>query len=101
MRDKPFAAYILTSRRRTVLYTGITNDIARRINEHRAGTRPAFTQRYSVTRLVYVEWFQEARGAIAREKQIKSGSRAAKIALIERANPEWRDLSVEMGLVET
>ena len=100
MRDKPFAVYILTTRHRTVLYTGVTNDLGRRINEHRMGTRPAFTRRYSVTRLVYVEWFPEARGAIAREKQIKGGSRAAKIALIERTNPEWKDLAVEMGLVE-
>ena len=99
MRDKPFAVYILTTRHRTVLYTGVTNDIARRIHEHRTGARPAFTRRYNVSRLVYVEWFQDARHAITREKQIKGGSRADKVALIERANPEWKDLAVEMGLV--
>ena len=99
MRDIPFAVYILTRRRRSVLYTGVTNDIGRRINEHRSGDRPSFTRRYSVTRLVYVEWFRDAKSAIAREKQIKGGSRADKIALIERGNPQWKDLAVEMGLV--
>ena len=99
MRDIPFAVYILTTRRHTVLYTGVTNNIARRINEHRTGSRPSFTRRYCVTRLVHVEWFDDARSAIAREKQIKAGSRADKIALIERANPEWKNLAVEMGLV--
>ncbi|HEU4828520.1 MAG TPA: GIY-YIG nuclease family protein, partial [Gemmatimonadales bacterium] len=99
MRDKPFAVYILTTRRRTVLYTGVTNDIGRRINEHRMGLRPSFTRRYNVTRLVHVEWFRDARTAIAREKQIKGGSRPDKVALIERGNPGWNDLAVEMGLV--
>ncbi len=99
MRDIPFAVYILTTRRRTVLYTGVTNDMGRRIHEHRTGARPGFTRRYCATRLVYVEWFRDARNAIAREKQIKGGSRADKVALIERVNPEWKDLAVEMGLV--
>ena len=99
MRHKPFAVYILTTRRRTVLYTGVTNDLERRIHEHRMGIRPSFTRHYCVTRLVYVEWCRDARGAISREKQIKGGSRADKVALIERTNPEWRDLASQMGLV--
>ena len=93
MRTLPFAVYILTTRRNTVLYTGVTNDLERRLTEHRAGLGGRFTRRYCAVRLVYVEYYADARTAIAREKQIKVGSRARKIALIERENPGWVDLA--------
>ena len=92
MRTTPFAVYILTTRRNTVLYTGITNDLARRLAEHRAGLGGRFTRRYSVVRLVYVEYYEDARTAIAREKQIKAWRREKKLALVHATNPTWRDL---------
>ena len=95
----PGVTVTATNQGTNIAYTGVTNDIGRRIHEHRTGARPGFTRRYCATRLVYVEWFRDARNAIAREKQIKGGSRADKVALIERVNPEWKDLAVEMGLV--
>jgi putative endonuclease len=91
MRDRYFV-YILTNDRNTVLYTGVTNSLARRIGEHRAGLS-SFTRRYNVHKLVYFEEFQDINDAIAREKQIKGGSRRKKVALIYSMNPDWRDLS--------
>jgi putative endonuclease len=79
-----------------VLYTGITNHIERRIEEHRARRVPGFSARYNVRELVYFEVFGDVRAAIAREKQIKGWLRTKKIALIESINPGWRDLSVEL-----
>jgi len=93
MRFRTLAVYILTNSRRTVLYVGVTNDLVRRLLQHRTGTGSRFAQRYQADRLVHVEFFADARFAIAREKQLKAGSRARKVALIERGNPEWRDLS--------
>jgi putative endonuclease len=89
-----FFVYILASANspRPVLYTGVTNDLERRLAEHRL-TPSGFTGRYGVTKLVYFEWTASAREAIAREKRIKGWSRARKVALIERANPEWRELA--------
>ena len=84
--------YILASRSR-VLYTGVTNNLERRVWEHKAGTADGFTKRYLVTKLVYMETFGDARTAIDREKQIKNWRREKKIALIESMNPEWADLS--------
>jgi putative endonuclease len=91
MRDRYFV-YILTNDRHTVLYTGITNDLLRRVGQHRAKQVQGFTARYNVDRLVYFEEFSDANAAIAREKQIKAGSRKRKVALIDRMNPDWRDL---------
>ncbi len=85
--------YILTNCGRTVLYTGVTNDIIRRVWQHRHPTRPCFTARYNVTRLVWYETNDDPLAAIAREKQIKAGSRQDKVGLIEAINPTWRDLS--------
>jgi putative endonuclease len=90
--DRQFYVYILTNRRNTVLYTGVTNDLLRRVNEHRTKAVAGFTRRYNVDKLVYYETTDDATGAIMREKQIKAGSRAKKIELINRMNPEWRDL---------
>ncbi len=75
------------------LYVGITNDLEKRLFEHRRGITEGFTKKYNVHRLVYFEQTDEPLAAIAREKQIKGLSRAKKIALIEGHNPEWRDLS--------
>ena len=85
--------YILTNRTNGVLYTGVTNDIARRLEEHRLGMGSAFTKKYKTTKLVYLEQYQDSWTAILREKQIKGGSRRKKIQLIESLNPEWKDLS--------
>lgn len=83
--------YILTNRSRT-LYVGVTNDLDRRLAEHRAGTGSRFASHYLVDRLVWVEPSTDIRAAITREKQIMGWTRARKIALIEAGNPEWRDL---------
>jgi len=88
--------YILTNRRHTVLYTGVTSNIARRVQQHKEGCGSAFTRRYNVTKLVFVEWLPTIEEAIAAEKQIKAGSRAKKIARIDEMNPEWRDLAEDL-----
>ena len=96
-RLRSYWVYILASRSR-VLYVGVTNDLARRLAEHRAGEGGAFTKRYHVHRLVYVEEHADVRDAIACEKTIKGWKRARKVALIEKSNPEWRDLGAsEVG----
>ena len=89
----PYYVYILTNKAGSVLYTGLTNDLKRRVYEHREKLIPGFTARYEASRLVYYETTDEAISAIAREKQIKAGSRAKKVALIEAMNPGWDDLS--------
>ncbi|MGE5271851.1 MAG: GIY-YIG nuclease family protein [Thiohalocapsa sp.] len=90
--QQQYWVYILTNGRNTVLYTGVTGDLVRRIYEHREKLVPGFTTRYNVSKLVYFEPFQDALSSIAREKQIKAGSRQKKIDLIKVMNPEWRDL---------
>jgi len=87
-----YFVYILTNRRNTVLYTGVTNDLVRRVSEHRAKLTGGFTARYNVDKLVFYERTTDVNAAIAREKQIKGGSRHRKIALINDMNPDWRDL---------
>lgn len=96
MRDRLYCVYILTNDRWTVLYTGVTGDLPKRVHEHRMGLVAGFTKRYNVHRLVWYEWTDNPEAAIAREKQIKAGSRAKKIALIASMNPEWRDLSDDL-----
>ena len=83
---------IMTNKSRT-LYTGVTNDLQRRVYQHKNKIVPGFTQKYNITRLVYFEDTGELLSAREREKQIKGWLRAKKIALIESMNPEWRDLS--------
>ena len=92
---KNFYVYMMTNRTRSVLYTGVTNSLERRIWFHRNSENKSFTKTYRVDRLVYYEHFNEARYAIAREKEIKGWTRAKKIALIESVNPNWDDLSRE------
>ena len=89
---KTYYVYILASLTR-VLYTGVTNDLERRVREHKEKRNEGFTCRYHVDRLVYFEQFVEIVDAIAREKQIKGWKRVKKIALIESKNAKWEDLS--------
>jgi len=91
---KNYYAYIMANRTR-ILYTGVTNDLERRVYEHKNGITPGFTSKYNITRLVYYESFSDIRDAIAREKRIKGWLRAKKIALIESVNPKWEDSSEE------
>ena len=90
--EKVYCIYILTNQRHTVLCTGVTGDLKSRVHQHREKLLPGFTNRYNVCKLVYYEAGYNASGAIAREKQIKAGSRQKKTELINRLNPEWRDL---------
>ena len=96
MLDKQYYVYIMTNKHHTVLYTGVTNDLQRRAYEHRTGQGGGFTSRYNVKKLIWYEISQDVNAAIAREKQIKGGSRKKKIALIEQMNPEWQDLYDEL-----
>ena len=87
-----FFVYILANRSRT-LYVGVTNDVVRRVAQHRAGLGSRFTRRYAIQRLVFVESAARARDAIAREKQIKRWSRRKRVALVAEHNPDWTDLA--------
>jgi len=89
-----YYVYILTNKSRT-LYTGVTNDLERRVYEHKQKLIPGFTRKYNISRLVFFEVTPDVRAAISREKQIKGWTRTKKIALIESENPRWRDLSVD------
>jgi putative endonuclease len=86
----------MTNKNNTVLYTGVTNDLKRRVYEHKEKLIDGFTKRYNVNKLVYYEVLGDIGGAITREKQIKAGSRQKKIILIERVNKEWKDLYDEL-----
>ena len=88
--------YIMTNRPDGVLYVGVTSDLKRRVYEHRNGLLEGFSNRYQLHRLVYFEVAVEMYSAIAREKQLKAGSRRKKVTLIEAKNPEWRDLYEEL-----
>jgi putative endonuclease len=92
---KTFYVYILASKTGT-LYTGITNNLKRRVFEHKTGQIPGFTQRYHIDRLLYVETFKTAMSAIKREKQIKAFRREKKIKLIDTKNPQWIDLAEKL-----
>ncbi|HBG25703.1 MAG: excinuclease ABC subunit C [Planctomycetes bacterium GWF2_41_51] len=84
--------YIMTNMNNTVIYTGVTNDLIRRVFQHKNKKGSAFTKKYNINKLVYFETFNKIMDAIAAEKQIKAGSRAKKIQLIKSKNPEWKDL---------
>ncbi len=96
MLDKQYYVYIMTNLHHTVLYTGMTNNLLRRVMEHRSGQGSEFTKKYHATKLVYYECGNDVHAVLAREKQIKAGSRQKKIDLINRLNPEWKDLSEEI-----
>jgi len=86
----------MTNKNNTVLYTGITNDLKRRAYEHKEKLIEGFTKKYNINKLVYYEIFREVEGAILREKQVKAGSRAKKIELINSINREWNDLYYQL-----
>ena len=86
------AVYIVTNKRNGTLYVGVTSDLVRRAYEHRTGAVPGFSSRYGCKVLVWYAQYEDMLSAIAREKQIKAGSRKKKLALIEDINPEWQDL---------
>ncbi|HEY45823.1 MAG: excinuclease ABC subunit C [Anaerolineae bacterium SM23_ 63] len=88
--------YIMTNQHNTVLYIGVTNDIKRRMHQHKTKQADSFTKKYNVDKLVYYETCEDVKATIAREKQLKGGSRKKKVDLIERCNPEWRDLYDEI-----
>jgi putative endonuclease len=90
-----YYVYIVTNQRNGTLYTGVTNDLKRRVWQHKNKALPGFTAQYGLGILVYFEACQSPSAAIGREKQIKAGSRAKKLALIERDNPQWLDLSAD------
>jgi len=90
--DRVFHVYILAGKS-GVLYTGMTNNLVRRVYQHKQKQVPGFTQKYNVTQLVWFEAHGRATNAIAREKQIKASSRSKKVALVEAANPRWKDLN--------
>jgi len=94
--DKLYAVYIMTNKWKKVLYTGVTNDLIRRVIEHKDGVVESFTSRYKVNKLVYYEVTDSIESAILREKQIKGGSRNDKIELVNSMNSEWNDLSEEL-----
>ena len=87
-----YYVYIMTNKNNTVLYTGVTNDLIRRVYEHKEKLVKCFTRKYNVTKLVYYEVLEDPENAILREKQIKAGSRQKKIALVNSMNSEWKDL---------
>ena len=95
MGNKQYCVYILTNSRHTVLYTGVTNNLERRLSEHKNKMGSAFTKRYNIDKLVYFECGDDINVAITREKQIKAGSRQDKIDLINTMNPAWKDLYEE------
>ncbi len=88
----------MTNKRNNVLYTGISNEVLRRVHEHKIKfDTKSFTARYNINKLVYIESYDNAADAIIREKQIKNGSRKKKIELIESVNPGWKDLSEDLS----
>ena len=92
MSTKQPATYIMANKRNGTLYTGVTSDLIKRIYEHKYANVPGFTQKYGCKFLVYYELIEDMRSAIAREKQLKGGSRKKKLILIEKLNPYWEDL---------
>ncbi len=92
MSNKQPAVYIMTNKRNGTLYTGVTSDLIKRVYEHKYADVDGFTQKYACKNLVYYELVDDMISAIAREKQLKGGSRKNKLALIEKINPYWDDL---------
>jgi putative endonuclease len=92
MKEHRYFVYLLASRRNGTLYVGVTSDLTARVGQHRDGVHDGFTRKYGVHMLVWFEEFADVRDAIRREKQIKKWERAWKLELIEKDNPDWRDL---------
>lgn len=93
--SQQYYVYIVTNKHNTVLYTVVTNDLARRVSEHKLKLLPGFTSKYNANKLVSYEVFEEIDAAIAREKQIKARSRQKKLDLVRSINPEWKELLQE------
>jgi putative endonuclease len=93
---RQYYVYILASKRNGTLYIGVTNDLIRRVEEHKQGKGSTFTKKYGVDRLVYYDYTDDVSGAILREKQLKKWKRQWKIDLIEETNPNWKDLYDEL-----
>ena len=98
MQQEKGFVYILASKRNGTLYIGVTNDLNRRIAEHKAHINKGFTQKYNVAQLVYFESYSDFNQAIEREKQLKDWNREWKISLIESMNPQWKDLTESIGV---
>lgn len=94
--EKQFYVYILANKKNGTLYVGVTSDLHKRLWEHKEEIFEGFTKKYSVKNLMYYEVFMDAQNAIHREKRLKKYTRAAKIKLIETANPDWKDLYEEI-----
>jgi putative endonuclease len=94
--DKEYYIYLLTNRYKNVIYAGVTNDLVRRVYEHKNKLQKGFTEKYNVDCLVYYEMYADIDEAIAREKKIKGWSRKKKNELINQLNPEWKDLYEEI-----
>ncbi len=95
MTRNDYFVYIMTNQSHSVLYTGVTNDLQRRVFEHKSGRGGTFTSRYHIKKLVYFEVGCDIQTAISREKQIKAGSRQKKVDLVNSMNPHWKDLFEE------
>ncbi len=96
-KERKFWVYIVASRIGGTLYIGVTNDLVRRVHEHREGQTEGFTKKYAVHRLVHFERFDDVENAIRREKRLKSWNRAWKTRLIEESNPDWIDLYYQIA----
>ena len=96
MGNIDYCVYIMTNQYKPVLYTGVTNNLKRRAWEHKEGLGSIFTNRFRVTKLVYYEVYENINLAIAREKQIKGGSRQKKLDLVNGFNPDWKDIYDEI-----
>ena len=96
MSNKQYYVYILFSKQNGTLYVGVTNNLVKRVWQHKNNIVEGFTKRYSVDKLGYYEVFNDINSAIAREKQLKGGNRKAKLELIEINNPNWQDLYYEI-----
>jgi putative endonuclease len=94
--ENRYFVYILTNKGKTVLYTGVTNDLLRRIAEHKQGITKGFTSRYNIKNLIYFEEYQDVNQAIQREKEIKGWRRQKKVDLILKSNPDLKDLYDEI-----
>jgi len=98
MLERSYYVYLLTNWNNKVMYVGVTNDLARRVYEHKSKVVPGFTEKYNVGKLVYFEETSDVQAALTREKEIKKWRREKKDALVTDANPEWRDLSEDLGI---
>ncbi len=96
MREHNYYVYLLAKARNSTFYTGVTNDLARRVWEHKEGVADGFTKKYGIKILVYYEHYDQIEAAIAREKLIKKWRRKIKMEAIEKMNPEWKDLYYDL-----